>query len=131
MKIAKEAQRTARQLFRYCLVDQRLDEERVRKVAHALADEKPRHYMQILKYFRKLVEMEVRKHQVLIESAVEITDEERSQILSGLSQRHPGELTAQTRVNPDLIGGIRVRVGDDVYDGSIQGRLERLKKEFS
>jgi F-type H+-transporting ATPase subunit delta len=131
MKISKEAQRSARQFFRYCLVDDRLDEDRARKVAQGLAEEKPRHYLQILKYFRKLVEMELAKHHAVIESAVELTDEQRQEIVSGLEARHAGSLTVETKVDPDLIGGVRLRVGDDVYDGSVKGRLQRLEREFS
>jgi F-type H+-transporting ATPase subunit delta len=131
MKVSKEAQRSARQFFSYSMVNDRLDEERVRKVARGLAEEKPRHYPQILKYFRKLVEMELAKHHAVIESAVELSDEQRQEIISGLEARHGGSLTVETRVDPDLIGGVRLRVGDDVYDGSVKGRLRRLEREFS
>ncbi len=129
--ITKEAQRTARQLFRYCLVNGRLDEDRARRVAKALADEKPRNYIQILKYFRKLVEMELSRHHVIIESAVELTQTQRDQILSGLGTRYGGGLTAEARINPRLLGGLKVRIGDDIYDGSVKGRLDRLKRAFS
>jgi len=34
-------------------------------------------------------------------------------------------------VNPDLIGGVRIQVGSDVYDGSVRSRLQRIGESFS
>jgi F-type H+-transporting ATPase subunit delta len=39
-------------------------------------------------------------------------------------------LTISYTVNPELIGGLRIRVGNDVLDGSVQGRLTRLANAF-
>jgi F-type H+-transporting ATPase subunit delta len=33
-------------------------------------------------------------------------------------------------INPDLLGGMRIRVGNDVWDGSVKSRLERLSNAF-
>jgi F-type H+-transporting ATPase subunit delta len=51
--------------------------------------------------------------------------------LASLTGKYGEGLTSEFKVNPDLIGGVRVHVGSDVYDGSVRGRLARLKSTFS
>ena len=41
----------------------------------------------------------------------------------------PG-ITASFAENPALIGGLRIQVGSDVYDGSVRGRLAALERSF-
>jgi len=40
-------------------------------------------------------------------------------------------VTAEVKVDPSLIAGVRVRVGDDVYDASVSGRLQRLAESVN
>ena len=53
-------------------------------------------------------------------------DRERKALVDGLSQKTGRKLIVVERENPALIGGIRVRLGDDEYDASIAGKLARL-----
>jgi F-type H+-transporting ATPase subunit delta len=58
-------------------------------------------------------------------------DDELVQLVSGRLQAALGrEIDLVLRVDPDLIGGLVVRVGDTVYDGSVANRLRRLKEEL-
>ena len=59
MKISKQAQRDARQLFRSCQVNGLLDENRVRTTVTLLAEKKPRGYLEVLSRLHRLVKLSV------------------------------------------------------------------------
>jgi F-type H+-transporting ATPase subunit delta len=65
-----------------------------------------------------------------VESAVEIDDATRQRVLAGLARSYGTDLVVQYQINPALLGGLRIRVGNDVFDGSVQGRLTRLANSF-
>jgi F-type H+-transporting ATPase subunit delta len=55
----------------------------------------------------------------------------QDEVWRDLAVRYGAELVTEFRVNPDLIGGLRVKIGDDVWDGSVRGRLNRLEQELT
>jgi F-type H+-transporting ATPase subunit delta len=130
MKISKEARRSSRQLFRACLVDGKLDEARARDVVGKVAAAKPRGYLSILENFSRLVRGEMERQVALVESATELSSDMRFQLKAGLSKKYGRELTLQFQTNPALLGGIRVRVGSDVWDGSVKARLTALQSQL-
>ncbi len=131
MKISKEARRTSRQLFRVCLVDGKLDDTRIRTVVTKVAEAKPRGYMGLLENFQRLVAAEIEKNKAVVESATELDGATRSGLQSSLNQKYGRELALEFSVAPELLGGIRVKVGSDVWDGSVKARLEALKNALS
>ena len=131
MKISKEARRTSRQLFRTCMADGKLDDSRVRTVVSTVASSKPRGYIGMLDAFARLVAHEVDRQRALVESASALTPATQSDLQASLSKKYDRQLTLDFSVNPDLLGGIRVKVGSDVWDGSVKARLEALKASLS
>jgi F-type H+-transporting ATPase subunit delta len=127
MKLSREARRQSRQLFDLAMVDGRLDVSRLRTIFDGVAGNKPRHYVQILKELTRLVRLEVASHHAVIESAAVLDPVQAGAIENSLRSRF-GDITAEFRSNPELIGGIRVQVGSDVWDGSIRTRLQTLKQ---
>lgn len=65
--------------------------------------------------------------EVLVESATPISNQLQYTIASRLKQILGRDVVLSTDVNPDLLGGLVVRVGDTVYDGSLAGRLKQMK----
>lgn len=63
----------------------------------------------------------------VVESAVPLDDADLSYIKRILESRFESRLELKQRVDPVLLGGVRVRIGNTVIDGSVKGRLERLK----
>jgi F-type H+-transporting ATPase subunit delta len=130
MKISKHAQREARQLFRSCLVNGSLDESRVRQAVAMLAELKPRGYVEILARLHRLVKLDVARRTAWVESAVEASPERMAGIKASLEKRYGAGLDINYLVKPALIGGLRVQVGSDLYDGSVKTRLEKLQQSF-
>jgi F-type H+-transporting ATPase subunit delta len=130
MKISKQAKRDAKTLFRSCQVEGLLDENRVRKAVSSVIAQKPRGYVGILHHFQRLVKLDLDRRTARVENAVATSDEMMTSITGNLAWRYGQGLNVSFWVNPELIGGLRVKVGSDVYDGSVKARLEGLRESL-
>lgn len=130
MRISKQARRVAKELFLLCRQDGRLDENRVREVIRRLVVERPRGYAGIVRHFQRLVELDLARRSARVESAAPLPPDLQGTLASALDRRHGPGLQFTFTENPALLGGLRVRVGSDVYDGSIAGRLAALAARF-
>ncbi|MFH1067505.1 MAG: F0F1 ATP synthase subunit delta [bacterium] len=128
MKISRDVRKQASALFRVCFVKGKLDETRVRHAAKAVAEKKPRHAVNLLNWFKKLVDLEIKKRAIHLESAVSLSDK-GAVIFKQLEKKFGPALAKIYNVNPNLVGGLRIQMGSDVWDGSILQRLNRLKKQ--
>ena len=130
MKISKQSRRDAKQLFQACLVDGQMDEGRVRETVKLVIEKKPRGNLATLTHFQRLVKLDIEKRTAHVESAVELDPETQATVKANLSRVYGENITLSFSVNPDLIGGIRIKVGSDVLDGSVQARLNNLSSNF-
>ena len=126
MKISRKARRTARRLFRLCVVNGRLDPSRVRQVAERVVRSTHRGSLAVLGDFQRMVRLNREEHRAVVESAAPLPDDLRKALLSDLARRYGPELETSFSENPALIGGMRIRVGSDVYDGSVRARLAAI-----
>jgi F-type H+-transporting ATPase subunit delta len=130
MKISKIAAATARRLYGLCQVNGQLDDHKLRDLVSKLIAAKPRDFQAILASIQRLVRLEEARRAVTVESAVSLDANERQKVEAGLAKDYGSNLTIEYKINPELLGGLRIKVGDDVLDGSVQGRLDRLSKAF-
>ena len=77
-----------------------------------------------------LVQLDVAKRTVRVENAVETTPAQQAGIQASLEKQYGAGLEIQYATNPALIGGLRIQVGSDLYDGSVKTRLEKLQQSF-
>jgi F-type H+-transporting ATPase subunit delta len=130
MKTTKQIDREARQLFRFCIVERNIDESRVRLVAQTVLQSRRRGYLLLLGRFKRLLEHEYARHKAEIETAVTLPSDLRAKVQKELTTVYGPGLTWQFVRNPALIGGMRIKVGSDVYDGSVQSGLTALARSF-
>ena len=130
MKISREAATTARRAFRMCVEGDRVVDEKLRRVVKKVAESKPRGWQAILHELKRLIRLEMERRQVLVESAKTLDDPSQNRVKDSLSRQYGDDLTFEFKVTPELLGGMRVRVGNDVWDGSVKTRLERLSNSF-
>jgi F-type H+-transporting ATPase subunit delta len=130
MKVSKQARRGAKELFRDCIVNGVLDENRIRNVISKVAQLKPRGYVAILSHFERLVKLEVERRTAKVESAAPLSPEVQAEVKNKLGKLYGEGLNISFAQNPALLGGLRIKVGSDVYDGSVQARLEGLVESF-
>ena len=130
MRGTREARRLSRQMLRQSFTDGKLNQQKITQMVQAVIHEKPRHYMDVLKDYQRLVRLEVEKRHAVIESATPLNRALGEQIVSKLRARYGDDITTEFRTNPELLGGLRIRIGDDVFDGSVRMRLNRLQEKF-
>jgi len=132
MQIPKAARKSARELFDSALgEDGRPDPTKALAVADLLIKAAPRHSVQILKEFTRLVRLETAKHHAVIESATPVDETTLVSLRASLSRRDGGEVTVETKVTPSLIGGTKIRLGSEVWDATVLARLLSLKSALS
>lgn len=71
-----------------------------------------------------------RESDVLITSAHDLSNSEKQSLENQLRKKHGSEVQIQYEVNPDLLGGMRIRIGDEVMDYTVAARLEALRERL-
>ena len=130
MQAKKEVRQIAREMLRASFTDGQLDRGRVASVVDSILAKKPRNYLKILEYYKRLLRLETEKRHARIETAIALEPQIASQISLSLGRRYGTDLTTEFAINPALLGGMRVRVGSDVWDSSVRSRLERLQQQL-
>lgn len=80
--------------------------------------------------FERLMAREERRLKVDLTTAVELPERELDGILQQIEEASGRKVEATTTVDPDLIGGLVLRVGTRRVDASVRGRLERLRRDL-
>lgn len=65
-----------------------------------------------------------------VTSAVELSEEERERIAALIRRRFGADVDCEFHVDPSLLGGLHIRVGDTVIDGTLASQLERLREQL-
>jgi len=130
MKIAKQARRDAKALFQSCRVNGVLDENKAREVVQKVIAAKPRGYVGVLQHFQRLVKLDIDRRTARVESATPLSPAHEGEISNTLSRRYGPGLQISFVHNPSLLGGLRIKVGSDVVDATVQGRLNALAESF-
>jgi F-type H+-transporting ATPase subunit delta len=111
-------------------VNDLLDENRVRQATTLLAEKKPRGYVEILTRLHRLVKLDLEQHAAKVESATLLSADLQNEVAGGIKRKYGNGVSIAFAQNPALIGGLRIQVGSDLYDGSVKTRLEKLEQSF-
>jgi F-type H+-transporting ATPase subunit delta len=126
----KEIKRIARDMTRASFTDGQVDRGRIDSIIQSLIARNPRNFYRILDAYKRLLRLEIMKRHAVIESAEALDQQTTSRVAMSLAKKYVAELTTEFVVKPELLGGMRIRVGSDVWDGTVRNRLERLQKEL-
>jgi F-type H+-transporting ATPase subunit delta len=130
LKTAKQAKRAARQLFRICLVGGALDESRARGIVRKLLDARRPGTLPILSRFQRLVRIDRTQHRAEVTSAAPLTPDLRAKFAAFVERRWGHGMAIAFGEDPALLGGVRITVGSEVYDGSVRAALAALQSRF-
>jgi F-type H+-transporting ATPase subunit delta len=130
MKINKEIRQLSREMLRASFTDGQLDPGKIRSLVDSLIANKPRNYINVLKNYGRLLRLELDKRRARIETASELDSATSSELVADLKKKYGNDLTAEFVVDPQLLGGMRVRVGSNVWDGTVRNRLEQLERQL-
>jgi F-type H+-transporting ATPase subunit delta len=123
---SKKAQQLARQLFSLSLEAGTVSAERVAGVLAYVEQHRPANPVMVLRAYLHLVAKEIARGQARVEHAGQVSDQVLQTIAAALAKKYGRALAAVARPNPALLAGLRVRVGDDVYESSVAGQLASL-----
>ncbi len=130
MKVTKQARREGKELFRACIVNGLLDENRARLAVQKTLELRPRRFLKILTHFERLVKLELERRTVKIDSALPLPEDLKASVQAALGHAYGPGLDISYALDPGLIGGMRIKVGSDVYDGSVRAKLAALEAGF-
>jgi F-type H+-transporting ATPase subunit delta len=122
----KTAQQLARQLFKLSVVNGAVSAEQVTGVLAYLEKHQPPHLMLVLRAYQRLITNELARSHALVEHAGSLGADILASLAGALSQKYKRVITATARQDARLIAGLRVRVGDDVYESSVAAQLANL-----
>jgi F-type H+-transporting ATPase subunit delta len=86
---------------------------------------------QIAEAYQELLDAEKGVSHATVISAVPLTDEERADVRQKLTQMTGGEVEIKTEVDEEILGGLIVRIGDRLIDGSTRNKLMELKQSLA
>jgi F-type H+-transporting ATPase subunit delta len=110
--------------------DGSIDESKIRELVTLFVDEKPRNYIAILTYLTRLLELTQDENTVRVETATPLADKGAS-VFAELERRYGPAARTVYAENPKLLGGLKIRRGNNIWDGSLSGRLDRLQQALS
>jgi F-type H+-transporting ATPase subunit delta len=87
-------------------------------------------FTEVVAEYRREIDRRQGIYEVSIVSARQLESNERQQLESQVGLLAGGRVNARYKEDPALLGGVIVTVGSTVYDGSVRGRLDRLKEEL-
>ncbi len=122
----KQVQVLARQFFKLSFADGRLSQDRITGVLAYIEKHAPVRSLAVLKEYYRLIATEIARHQAVVEHSGDVSAQTLQTIAANLSRKYNRTVTAIARPNPALLAGVRVRVGDDVYESSVAGQLSQL-----
>jgi len=122
----KQIQQLARQFFKMSVVQGELSADRVAGVLQYIEKHRPPNSLAVLKAYRRLIAFEVARGQAVIEHAGSVNDSLLTNIEADMTRKYRRRITSVAHRNDALIAGVRVRVGDDVYESSVAGQLATL-----
>src|SRR5262245_29438558 len=114
MKLNKEIRQLSRKMVQASFTEGQVDRGKVVSHVDRLIAQKPRNYINVLKNYKRLLRLEVEKRRAVIETASEVDPTIRSEIVANLKSKYGDGLSTEFQVDPQLLGGIRIRVGSDV-----------------
>lgn len=122
----KKAQQLARQFFKLSVVDGVVSPTQVAGVLEYIDKHAPAHPLLVLQAYQRLIARELAKSEARVEHAGAIDSAVLGNIATFMTARYGRKITASSQANPALIAGLRVRVGDDVFESSVAARLAAL-----
>lgn len=130
MKISKASTEYANRIFRLCSQGGVLNEDHLRLALSKMNQNPPKDHKGILNALKRLTRLDVEKRTATVQSATELTSADKSRIETSLNQKFSQSLIYNYSVNPELLGGLKVRVGSHVLDGTVLSRINRLAQSI-
>ena len=131
MKRDEKITRLAKKLVELSKDNGVVTEAKVTEVLAGLKQVQHRHHLTVLKTFLSYLRREIALQTAVVMTPGALSDDALKAIEATYSKMYNRPVSAVIQQETSLIAGVRVRVGDDVYDASVAGRLQRLAENVS
>jgi F-type H+-transporting ATPase subunit delta len=131
MKTSKESSKLSKSLLRLSMTAGKIDAAKVKEVLSAVALKKPRNYLSVLKGYQRLVRLEAEKSHAVIQTATKFDKKSADVMEKNLRKKFGEDLTCEFQIHPELISGVRIKIGSTVWENSVRGRLDGLEAQLS
>jgi F-type H+-transporting ATPase subunit delta len=122
----KQIKQLSRQFFKLSFANGELSADRIAGVLQYIERNRPPQTLAVLKAYQRLIAGEVARGRAIVEHAGPLAESVLAGITASMTRRYSRRIQGVSRRNDALIAGLRVRVGDDVYESSVAGQLAAL-----
>lgn len=122
----KQIQQLARQFYKLSFSNGVISAGQVAGVLEYIEKHRPANSMAVLKAYQRLIAAEVARGQAVVEHAGPINSAALDAIAGAMSKKYNRAVSAVEKRNDALLAGVRVRIGDDLYESSVAGQLATL-----
>jgi F-type H+-transporting ATPase subunit delta len=126
MAADKKTKLLAKQLFKLSLANGQVSADLVSGVLGWVDKNSPRHPIALLQLYQRLIATELAQSQAVVGHAGPLGSNVVAQIEQALTKKYRRPISATAVFEPSLLAGIRVRIGDDVYESSVANQLASL-----
>lgn len=130
MAADKQLRNLAKKLVEFSLENGDVSVGRVGEVLQSLSANPPRNLKALLRIYQRLIAREIASYTARVEHAGPIGESVTNSILAFLEKETGRSIHVQTHENPDLVAGLRVTLGDDIYEDSAAFRLKPLAESI-
>lgn len=126
MRADKKTKLLAKQLFKLSLVNGAVSPEQVTGVLGYIEQAAPRQSLALLQLYHRAIATELAKSNAVVEHAGPVSEATLRSIAAAMTRKYSRPVAASAKANPQLLAGLRVRVGSDVYESTVAGQLATL-----
>lgn len=120
----------ARKLVELSIENGFISSQKVAAILKVLESTKIRHIKKILEIYFKKIKAELQKEEMKVIHAGPFSADNIEKLHHHFSNYYKRKLKSKSEENKSLLGGFQVMVGDDIWDASIQGKLQTIHKQF-
>ena len=131
MKSKKEITKIAKKLFQESFTNQRLDTPKIRTNINLIKKYYKTRALEVLRVYFHLLKASLDKETLVIEAADMLPNNDVKQIQNYFEKRTGGSLGIKFQQNPLLLGGLKVTLGDTLWDFSVKGKISQMKEVLS
>ena len=130
MKINKNTplKKIIEELVRVSFINNKLYKPKVDQIIKTLGSLSKGTAIEALSMYLKGIKREADKSRLVIESAIPLSGKQIDRVEDIINRTHP-VFETEVIVNPGLLGGMRIKIGDTVFDDSLINKIEQVKEE--
>ena len=130
MDTSKKINRLAKRLIKVSTEKGELNESELWQGILQLKESGFKHLIPLLKALRPKVSQAVAWQTIEVTSPTVLSDSAIASFKNVFETKYNRPVQVRTKLDPALIGGLQVRIGDDVYDASVSAHLKRIAGEI-